>query len=102
MATSKNIQVEPDLKETVRDYGWRHRISMSALVGQAIAEYAEGTFDVPPLVPAHQLVELKYIAPPEYDAALARARQEGVSLTDVIRSWLEKKTREASQVQVPQ
>lgn len=87
----KNLALTTKLKEDFRDHAWRRRGSMGGIVADIVTEYAEGTLSV-----ERESVEifdttLKYTAPPAYDAALARAKAEGMSLAEVIRLGIQQK-----------
>lgn len=89
MADNKNVSVSKTLKQDVRDYVWKHRLSgMGNVVQQIIIDYAEGRVQPVPKTVILLDDEIKYVAPPEYEVARLKARAEGTTLSDVIRAEL--------------
>lgn len=89
----KNLPMSAAFKQQFKDYVWRERTTMSGIIREEIENYANGQ-------PAHTLTEqtfdaeVKYMAPDKYADALARAKREGVALTDVIRQAVARRVQQ--------
>lgn len=91
MSTTKNFPATREFRDQLKEFAWVNRKSMSKTIADVVDEYANGEFAMPLAETREDLITLKYTAPDSYEKALARAREEGVTLTDVIRYRLAQK-----------
>ena len=96
--TEKNLALSKALKSEVREFVYQRRLpSMSSIVAEIIVDYANRRIDVAVGRTPMYDDEIKYTAPPEYDAALQRAKSEGKTLSDVIRIELRRRVSVSDQ-----
>jgi hypothetical protein len=86
----KNLKMTRRLKADLRAYCQTEGVSMSAVVGSVITEYADYQF-TPATRETRSRVDVKYTVPLDYDVALERSKHDGIPFARAIRAGLERK-----------
>lgn len=88
MSNQKNLPMDQRFKDSLSEYAYRRRLSMSAAVGEVIHDIAEGSTRAPANGYSANPTVLKYTATPDWEHARERARAVGVPLATWIKNEL--------------
>lgn len=96
--TMKNMTFPGSIKQRLKREAFESDTTMGEIVRDVIVGYANGEVASPPPTIREPMIEVKFEAPPEYDKAMERARQDGVTLSDVVRQELSRRLAESESV----
>lgn len=95
MTTHKKQWMTSDLAQTVKDYAWRERTTVGAVIRDILTDYDEHGHEAnlaPIDVPAHEAKVTYRVDDELWERVMKRAESEGVSVAGVIRRGIVART----------
>lgn len=94
MGQIKNLDMNVELKEELRELAYRSRVSMSEYVKRLIVAVANGDVEAQPRGNPRINTTVKYDAPPEFEVAMKKAQEVGVPLAEVLRQEIARRAED--------